>query len=326
MASLSLSDLRNLVTNKRAEMDAKSGKNNAVKPPPGKSRWRVLPGWRAAEPLVFFHDFAQHWIKDTEGNVKGVYVCERDTYGRECEICDMIGQAIRAVPDKTSPVADALKEMRAKGGILVNACRIDGGDGNASKPVLLNLAKSAFTDFLSLIGQRADDDINMLDLQKGRDIIIERRGSGLTTEYGVNDAAKETKISESVMENLINIDQWIEAERNKGLTKGLGLIASTTRVWLGGPVTTSFLKSLTPPLAAALAAPAPASRIIDVEVDEPVTSGIVSAPAAVASAIALTEAEVDAAVASAGTPAPAVTKISSELLDDEELNTLLAKL
>jgi hypothetical protein len=88
--------LQQRIAAQRAKMSARSGNNKILKPPAGKSRWRVLPGWRANDPNQFWHEFGAHWVKDAQKQVVGVYVCERETFNRDCEHCQLLGEVMRA--------------------------------------------------------------------------------------------------------------------------------------------------------------------------------------------------------------------------------------
>ena len=59
----------------------------AIKPPTGKSRWRVLPHWSGDENKIGFHPFGLHYIKDLTGEMQAVYLCNDATNNQECEVC-----------------------------------------------------------------------------------------------------------------------------------------------------------------------------------------------------------------------------------------------
>jgi hypothetical protein len=268
---MDLEKLLATVTAKKAELSARSGKNNVEKFPPGRSRWRILPGWRKHEDHIYFHEFGQHWFKDADGNVLGVTVCEAKTSGAHCDCCDAVADAMRSTRDDKA--VEALREMQGRGTILVNALRQD-GENKSSEPKLLGLPLGVFESLAENITTFLADGVNLLSLEEGHDIFVSREGTGKLTKYEMTVAPKSTKVDPSVLGNLINIDAWIEAERQKGIAKGgVSLAASATRALTGAPML-SARSALTPPKAAAtLVAPTTiastviASRTIE-EADE----------------------------------------------------------
>ena len=312
MAKMDLSALLATVTNKAAALSAASGKNNAVKPPSGKSRWRILPGWRPEDQNTFFHDFAQHWIKDAAGTVLGVFTCEHKTFGRECEACDTVNEAIRGTKDDL--LLKKLKDMQGRGGILVNALRRDGDAKSDTQPVLLTLTGGVFEDYLKALTEAGGSGVNLLDLEEGRDIVIERTGSGMTdTKYSLTVAAVSTKISEDVMANVTNIDIWIEADRKKGIAKGIGVVGQATRALTGGVVLPG--RRLSPPAAALV----PTGRVIEAE---PEDAELEAEAAEVAEAVVP---KVVVKKVAAKAPAKAAA-VDPELLTPDELDALLEDL
>ena len=297
--AMDLSALLATVKGKKAQLEAASGKNASVKPPHGSSRWRILPGWRPSEPNTFFHDFAQHWIKDATGTVVGVFVCDNKTFGRDCETCDTVNEAIRSTKDDDT--IKKLKEFQGRGGVIVNALRRDGDAKSDTVPVLLQLTNGTFEDYCQNLTTAASDGVNILDLEEGRDVVITRTGTTMKdTKYGVTTAATNSKVSSEAAANLIDIDAWIDAQRRQGLSKGLNLVGDVTRALTGGHVPAS--RRLVPPSGAKMIA----SHVIeDAEVRE---------------------AEV---VAPKTTPKVAVKTVvasDGDLVSDEELEALMKNL
>jgi hypothetical protein len=310
--SMNMDELLALVQGKRAEIKARSGDyNNAEKIPAGKSRWRILPGWKT--PVKFFHEFAQHFIKDKDGNVKVVYVCENKTFGRPCGVCDVLGDAMRATKGDDK-VLKLLGESKSRFTYLVNALRMDGENKNPKKPVLLQVPTKVMDDYMALMGERAGDDIAILDAENGRDMVITREGSGFNTEYKLNDAASNTAVDPEALKALIDIDAWIDNELRKGIAKGTALLESTLKTITSIPITTTA--RISGPSVASLV---PSSRVIEVEVEDAVTE-VAVAPAAPAAA-----APAPAAQASAPAVAPAASGVAGGM-DDEELAALLKSL
>lgn len=308
---MDLNKLLKTVGAKRAELDARSGKNNAVKPPAGKSRWRILPGWRKGQEDVFFHDFYQHWIKDEEGNVKGVVLCEAKTFGRECACCEALSPMIKSARDDKT--IKALKEMGGRGGYLVNALRMDGGDANPKQPKVLMLGSKAFEELVSLIQTRGAEEIALLDAENGYDVIIDRSGTGFDTEYHVNDVKKPTKVDPEALANLHDLDAWVEGERSRGLAK-LALFEPTARALLGYGASASSM--LVPTSAARMLPARRAAPVIEPDDDDAVVVPEVREEPEATPVVSKTKIE-ETAVAKALADAP---------IDDDDIEALLKDL
>ena len=323
---MDLTALMNLAKGKKTELAARGNFANVTKPPPGKSRWRILPGWRPTAPHVFYHDFGQHYIKDKDGNVLMVYVCEQDTFGKECEVCDRLSSLMRSTKDDDT--LKLLKEMKSRQVHLVNAVRLDGAEADPKKPVLLQLVGSLFQSYLATLEQyQTDDDINILDANEGRNITIERSGSGMNTKYNLTVAASNSAVNEEALSRLIDIDNFIQSESVKGKQKGLAVFENNAKqiLSLGGAASSMLVD----PNRARLMPPK-ASRVIeqeddDVMVEEMPPQKARKAPPAAASA------PWDEDDAPEAKPVQAkikpVSKASEETpLDDDELAKILADL
>jgi len=307
---MDLNALLKTVTGKRTELEARSGKNNAVKPPPGKSRWRILPGWREGRGDIFFHDWSQHWIKDAEGTVVAVIVSERETFGREDPTADALEVAIRAATD--DKLIKLLKEMKGKRRVLVNAVRTDGSDANPKVAKLMEMPSTVFDAFLNILQERLTEEggVNILDPDTGKDVVITRTGSGFDTEYAVNDVSRSTKVDPDALASRIDIDAWIENERTRGLSK-IALVAPTLRTLLSG----ASPAALAIPSASALVPARRAAPIIEADDAEMTVAAPVKtkAPAKSPAAVA-TEAELVAA------------SLPDAPLNDDDIEKLLAGL
>lgn len=295
-----LNDLLALVNKKRAEIKAKSTFTNVAKIPSGKSRWRILPGWNPLNRNMFFHDFAQHYIKDADGNVLVVYLCDQHTYQNECEHCQMISAALRGTKDDA--ILKVLKEFNARGQFLVNALRMDGENKDENKAVLLALPSSVMDMYLALLAERHEDGIEILDENEGRDTTITREGAGLNTKYKLNDAAKNTAINSGVMESLVNIDEFLAGERQKGVSKGVAIGKNAVAALLGrAPIT---IAASTSTASAGTGALVPQRRMIEVD----------------------PTAETSAVVATAPPTTASVASVASNSISDAELESLLGDL
>lgn len=226
-----MASLKELMAAKKQQLAERSGNRvNTVSPPPGSSRWRIMPSWRGGKDPQFFHEFGQHFIKDANGKTAAVYVCVENTYGKPCAVCDAVRDVINTATD------DATKDLasKARSGlrIIVNAVQVD---KDPKVPVILSLPQGLFQKIIDIYEQNADpddDNYNILtDVESGVDIIITRTGTGLKTEYNVQPALKGSKpVTQDVLDKITNLDQYVAQEQEAGLLRA----TSAVRGLLGG--------------------------------------------------------------------------------------------
>lgn len=202
---------QSLTANRRAK---------TVKPEDGTSRWRILPGWDEKNP-AFFHDFGQHFIKDTMGEIKAVYICVDKTFGKPCSICNELTRAINNTTD--DGMVELLKGARASGRVLMNALHISGKD--PSEPAILEVAPSVFESIINIVQEWGPE---VLDLKDGKDIIIERNGKGKLTKYTVQVAAKSAAVDPSVMKKVANLDDYVAQESEENANRALSNLSAIT--------------------------------------------------------------------------------------------------
>lgn len=216
--------LKDMIANKRRNLAASGRKDRPVKPPQGKSRWRILPSWTGESDGAFFRDFGQHFIKGEDGNVKAVYTCNAVTNGEPCDVCNAVqAYAGEAGSDAEQKIA---KEMRANKMMLFNALHRDGE--TPDKPVILGVSANVATDILSVLEDFMDEtDGNPLALDEGTDIVIERTGSGFDTRYRVALALKSKPVDKSVLTQLHNLDDYV-LESDEGRLRALAAVSAAT--------------------------------------------------------------------------------------------------
>lgn len=122
-----------------------------------------------------------------------------------------------------------LTDAKSKNRYLVNAIQVDGEN---SDPVILELTPTTFEKILDVMEEHGAE---MLDLESGVDIIIERKGKGLNTEYSVVPAAKSKPVNKSVMANLNDLDAYSAQEYEQGLNKAMQALGAVA----GRPMLTS---------------------------------------------------------------------------------------
>jgi hypothetical protein len=247
-----------------AARKAASNRGDTEKPPMGRSRWRILPGWRnpakapanlddagkAEWAAQFFHDFGQHFVKDASNQVKAVYPCVDKIFGRPCQICDEISRGIVASQDDVTK--KRLEDAKAAGRVLVNAVRLDGPGGH--KVVVLELAPSAFNGKKGVGGVLSlfQDWPNLLDWDLGNDIIIERAGQGKDTTYGISAVPPSVKLDKaSLIGQLTDLDAYVQREENAGAQRALAAVGAISGL-LPAPTRPALTQA-----AAAAFAPAP---------------------------------------------------------------------
>lgn len=289
--------LMELIAKKKQDINA-GKRQKTVKPPENRSRWRILPTWRK-EGEQFWHDFGQHFIKDGKGDLKAVYVCVDKTYGRPCQVCDAIGAGIRASSD--DDMVKMLKEANAAARILVNALHIDGD--NPNEPVILELGPMAFNEILNIVTEWGAD---VVSLDKGMDMVIERTGKGMQTRYSVNVASKSQPVDAAVMKKIVNLDEYVAQESEEQARRALMNLSAASGM-LPAPSATPAGK----PSMAELTV-----EDVDATLSIPGAVPVEATPVAAATAVETVTA----------TPAAAAAPAASAATGDAELDNLLAEL
>lgn len=213
-----------------SEIAARSGGfERPVKPAPGQSRWRILPPWKKGGDRIF-RTYGQHFIKGPDGKIAGAFVCPsasaEEPGSVSCVHCDEVAAVARL--SKDDDVLRTVREFRAGETYLFNAIRTDGDEKD--KVVLLSLPGSLANTYFQTLASYLREEINILDPNEGRDIIVNRTGTGLTTKYSMTVAPKSSKVPKEVLDNLIDIDGYIEKETNRGKTNIAKFIPALTSV------------------------------------------------------------------------------------------------
>lgn len=220
-----MATLKEKMMQKKAQIAEQTGKGiRTVKPKVGKTRVRILPSWRGEKNDVFWHDFGQHYIKDTNDKMVAVYVCVEKTYGKSCPICEAIRDGIDVA--RTDEQKTQLHSARASGRVLVNAILLE---TDPTTPIILELTPTTYDKVVDIILQGTEDDDdynNVTDItESGLDLIITRTGTGINTEYSIQPALKGSKaVSKSVLENLIDLDQFVAQEQEAAMIKSTSAI------------------------------------------------------------------------------------------------------
>ncbi|CAG9229099.1 hypothetical protein [Burkholderia vietnamiensis] len=347
---MSTTALMELLQKRKAE----TGGQKTIKPKAGRNRYRILPGWRGNGDPLFYHDFGQHFIKDAAGQVKAVYICTDRTFGRPCEVCDAVAQAIAMTTDDVTK--KRIEESKASGRVLLNVLELEGG--NPTVPQILEVPPTVFNGNKGVGGiiSLFDEWPNLLDPNTGCDIIIEKSGAGKDTRYGVQVAGGSKPVPAEALTKLNNLDDFVkqesEAAAQRALTQvraiaglpapaaslGYSAAAVAANPYAAQPAPAAWEVDETQliggvgaaapaPAAAPVAPPVAAAVVQPAEVVQPVAAAAPVAPAPVAApAPAAPVAPVAAAPVAAApvTAAPAAPAAAST--GDPELDALLAGL
>jgi hypothetical protein len=220
-----MASLQELMAKKKAQIAEQSGRReNPTKPPQGTTRFRILPSWRGLSDPTFYHDFAEHFVKDSKEKVIAVYICTEKTFGKPCPVCDAISEGIFNA--KTDDEKNLLKKSYAGGRILVNALQIE---KDANTPIVLELSPTTFDKLIDIYQQNIDSEngeFNIVtDINEGVDIMITRAGAGLKTEYSVQPALKGSKpVGKDVLKRLINLDEYVAREFEANMLKATNAV------------------------------------------------------------------------------------------------------
>lgn len=239
MAELSMVQRRQEAARKqRADLQEKMGRRErTAKPQDGRSRWRILPSWKGLDELDVAHAWGQHFVKDAAGDLKAVHVCLKQTYGKDCPICDALDDAIatahRAGDEETKKL---LAESKSSSRYLLNAYEVK--KGVLPEVVILELPPTVFEMINDLIDQKADEQevedddgeteivpgVDMLDPKKGFDVMITRTGKGLNTKYTVNCVTSPTRVPPELLEKLHDLDAYVKQEHAETEMKALNVV------------------------------------------------------------------------------------------------------
>lgn len=211
-----MADLMELLRQKR---NAMTKNKRTIKPAAGRNRYRILPTWRTTGDPVFYHDFGQHFVKDQTNVLKAVYMCVDKTFGRSCAVCDQIARGIMASTDDVT--TKTLQGAAASHRILMNVLELDGD--TPGEPQVLEVSPTVFKGVLDLIEEWG---VDMLDPEKGTDIIVTRDGAGLLTKYTVQVASKSQPVPATAMKKLTNLDEFVAQESEEVSRKALGAVNS----------------------------------------------------------------------------------------------------
>lgn len=317
---------------KQKDMESKRQRDFAVTPPPGNSRWRIMPSFDGDLEKLPVADFGQHFIKDTTTKeTLAVVACDAKTYGKQCDICDQI-LVVKAelLAAGREVEAEIVSEAKAAQKHIVNAApwakNTDGTTGGTLGEVKqLALPMTAFEQFMLIVESYLGEGINIFDLKTGFDIIITRAGTGRNTKYTVQAAPTSSEAPAELLTKAVDLDAFVNQITEEKRARAMSA--------LGGPKRAPILAAPTPALPAtvvpvatvpaAAAAPAPAAPAAAAAA---AAAAVAAAPAAEPTvALSATPEVVPAAAApvvDVGAAAPAADSLGDVDLDDLNLDDL----
>jgi hypothetical protein len=344
--------LRKMVSAAASKYKGASGK--AIKPKEGRNVYRILAPTVDVAPWVgeggqFWADLGVHWIKsEKEGKPLAVVGDCDAVYQQPSVINTAIDMAIGSALDQDSK--ELYESWKARKSVLINVL----DRGNADNEEVLELTGTTFGKVLDLITLYADSGIDITDPIHGQDIIIQRTGKGLNTNYDVAIAplapgasfkpVTKEQLSKATDLHAFIAQNFFRGEEQKALN-AIAQIAGVAVPKLAGPTSAPSLaapRTPTPALTAASAVvedavvsdpvPTPAPKAAPVQAAAPAEDPAAARRAEIlkrqAEAAAAAEAELAALEAESAAPATPATPPKSALssLPASEQDAILAEL
>lgn len=220
--------LLDIIKANRAKLQ-RGANNRTEKLQSGKSTVRILPSWTGSEDDEFSQAWGQHFIKDTGGNLKAVYICTNTIFDEVCPICEAIAQGMATNNDED--ILKAMKDGRSSKRILVNALYLSGGknENPTTNPVVLELPPTVFEKILAAAATFLEEGVNVFSLKEGHNFIIEKTGAGMNTEYSVTPSPRGSAVSITT-DKLVNLEDWARQEGEADKQKALASVRAIAGV------------------------------------------------------------------------------------------------
>ncbi len=179
-------------------------------------RFMIAPGATDIEQV-----WGQHFIKDTAGNLKAIYICTATMFDEPCPVCDAISAG--AAGTGNEELLEAYKEARSSKRILVNALYLKGGkhDNPDKNPVVLELPPKVWDMVMNTAKAYAEEDVNIFDPSEGINFVIEKSGSGKATEYKVTPSPKSSKIDPELITKCKDLAEFARQESTQDRDKAV---------------------------------------------------------------------------------------------------------
>lgn len=248
----------------KSKQEAIKQRAKTVKPKDGVNRIVLLPGWRKGQEEIFFHDFGQHYVKNTAGELQAVYPCLDKTFNKPCPVCQAISQASQSVTDDEQ--IKALKDANSGQSFLLNVITLDGE--NKVDPQIFEIRKTVFGQILDLM---EDWGAAMFDPQEPIIIKVVREGKGLNTKYSVQPTMNKHPLDASILSRLNDLDEYVRQENEENMQRAIGAVKGVVGLL---PAATPETKAIAAPSAEAIevhetsrAAEASRSTVAEVALD-----------------------------------------------------------
>lgn len=195
-------DRLNALREKLKHTDMGGGSAGFWSPKEGRSVIRILP--ETGEMEFFFQEVGRHNFPPD--NKKNCY-CPKFTSHNElpCPVCEIVDDLYKG--DKASQAMAG--NLRVRKSYWMNVIVRGTKEGEAdSGPYIYTPGQTVFSAIAALISDPDYGDI--MSTEDGLDIIIERTGSGLNTEYQV----KPRRNSSPLSDNKEEIEEWLSKARD----------------------------------------------------------------------------------------------------------------
>lgn len=218
----------------------------------GKTTVRILTGAIGSRTDIdkdqFWRDVGIHWIKEDEnGKPVAVVGCHDVVHGQPCPTCNAIERAGKGHTDDET--LNLMKSWKSRKAVYVVALIRSGADAS-EEPQILELTSNTFADVAGVLETYTDveEGIDPLDPKTGIDLIIERTGKGKNdTRYKVIAAPKSKPVPPAALENLPDLDAYIQKEHFRGednkAVRAIGSISGVSVTGLEAPARGGLLTS-----------------------------------------------------------------------------------
>ena len=152
-------------------------------PKPGVNKVRILPPWN--EEGVFYKEIVWHYGFNMDGQNRA-FPCLRSRGQSKCPACQVVA---RFAEETDSDIKAIIQKMKPKGKWFMNIIDRKAEEGE------VKIYGATFSVAKVVLAYFSDEDYgDITDPDEGRDIVIEREGTGFTTKYSVRPGAKPTGI------------------------------------------------------------------------------------------------------------------------------------
>lgn len=192
-------------------------------PPSGDSIIRILP--EVGDMEFFFQEVGSHYIPGEKS--MSIY-CPNFTSGgmHDCPICELVGELWRG-DEMDKELAKKLRHDRKFWMNVVVRDKDDAGGNTASGPYIFTPGVTIYNAILALINNPTIGDIT--DIDTGIDLLINKKGEKLNTEYQVFNRPSRVDIplckDEQKLNNILDKAQdlsWVMLSEDKDEDKDLG--------------------------------------------------------------------------------------------------------